>query len=118
MPQTQPENKKECFLLFKGWDGPDSAPGLEKVFGTFDDALAYAKELEAIDIKEHIERYKDRQGSSFCWHEERRWNECYKWYQSRAYERFGLSQEDIAADYTDNCEMSDKTIYIERREIE
>ena len=108
----------ECFLLFKGFDSPDSCPKLEKVFGTYEKALAYAKELEAADAKQHMENYGSNPGCSICWHENKLWGTCHKWYQSRAYIRFGLTEDDIKKDYTDNNEMPDETIYIEKREIE
>lgn len=108
----------ECFLLFKGWDSPDSSPALEKVFGTYEKALAFAKELEDAESKRHIESYGEYPGCTSCWHEIRNWNTCYTWYQSRHFIRFGLSAEDIKAQILDNREMSDETICIERREIE
>ena len=108
----------ECFLVFKGWDSPDSSPALEKVFDTYEKALSHAKELEDAETKRHMGSFGEYPGCSICWHEERNWNECYKWYQSRAFIRFGLSPEDIEAQILDNREMCDETIYIERREIE
>lgn len=107
-----------CFLVFKGWDSPDSSPALEKVFGTYEKALAYVKELQDAETKRHMDSCKDRVDRSCCWHDMPVWGGCHKWYQTRQFVRFGLSQEDIAEGRTWNDEMCDETIYIERREIE